>query len=203
MGEPVEVENKVEESRPVLQLKKNEERRIRAGHLWVFSNEVDTKVSPLIDFKPGQLVEIVNYRGKSLGNGYVNPGSLICARLISRNPKRSLSMSLLLDRLKIALSLRERIYPQPYYRLIYGESDGLPGLVVDRYENILVVQISTAGMECMKLDIVTALEKVIAPSAILLRNDSPIRELEGLSCYVETIFGDVPDKIQLEENGCL
>jgi 23S rRNA (cytosine1962-C5)-methyltransferase len=202
MGSPVEIENKPEKSMPVLQLKKNEERRLRAGHLWVFSNEVDTKASPLNGFKPGQLVEIVNSRGKSLGNGYVNPKSLICARLISRNPRRSLSMSLLIDRLKLALSLRERIYQKPFYRLVYGESDGLPGLIVDRYEDILVVQISTAGMECMKLDIVTALEKVIAPSAIVLRNDSAIRELEGLDRYVETVFGEVPDKIQLEENGC-
>ena len=192
----------VDHPMPSLRLKKNEDRRLRAGHLWVFSNEVNVKETPLSSFEPGQIIEIHDSRGKSLGTGYVNPGSLICARLVNRNPNRPLSVSLLVERLKQALSIREQIYLKPYYRLVYGEADGLPGLVVDRYADILVMQITTAGMERMKLDIVTALEKVVGPSAILLRNDNSIREMEGLDTYVETIFGTVPEKVQLEENGC-
>jgi len=188
-------------SYPVLKLKKNEERRIRAGHLWVFSNEVDSAQTPFDQFEAGQLVELQAYTGKSLGIAYVNPASLICARLLSRDPKHPPSESLLVHRIKVALSLRQRFFPQPYYRLVYGESDFLPGLVVDRFDDVLVVQITTAGMEVMKLDVIAALEKVIRPRAILLRNDSPAREREGLPLYVDSVLGDVPEEVQVEDSG--
>jgi len=188
-------------SYPVLKLKKNEERRIRAGHLWVFSNEVDSAQTPFGQFEAGQLVELQAYTGKSLGIAYVNPASLICARLLSRDPKHPPSESLLVHRIKVALSLRQRFFPQPYYRLVYGESDFLPGLVVDRFDDVLVVQITTAGMEVMKLDVIAALEKVIRPRAILLRNDSPAREREGLPLYVDSVLGDVPEEVQVEDSG--
>jgi 23S rRNA (cytosine1962-C5)-methyltransferase len=188
-------------SYPVLKLKKNEERRIRAGHLWVFSNEVDSGQTPFDQFQPGQLVELQASTGKSLGIAYVNPASLICARLLSRDPQHPPSESLLVHRVKVALSLRQRFFPRPYYRLVYGESDFLPGLVVDRFDDVLVVQITTAGMEAMKLDVIAALEKVIRPRAILLRNDSPAREREGLPLYVDAVLGDVPEEVQLEDSG--
>ncbi|MHB1239180.1 MAG: class I SAM-dependent rRNA methyltransferase [Gammaproteobacteria bacterium] len=187
---------------PALRLKSHEERRLRAGHLWVFSNEVDVVQTPLTDFSPGQAVELQAHNGKPLGTGYVNPHSLICARLVSRDAHHPLDRSLLVHRLKVALSLRERLYPSPHYRLVHGEADGLPGLVVDRYGQILVAQFSTAGIERMREDVVTALCKVLAPQGILLRNDSPIRALEGLESYVEVAHGAVPDAVILEENGC-
>ncbi len=182
-------------------LKKSEERRLRAGHLWVFSNEVDVKRTPLTDFAPGQPVLIQAGDGKPIGTGYVNPHSLICARLVSRDPRHVLDRSLLVHRLNIALSLRERLFPQPYYRLVHGESDGLPGLVVDRYGDVLVVQLNTAGMEFVREEVVAALEKVLRPSAILLRNDSSGRALEGLEAYVAPALGEVPEAVELEENG--
>ncbi len=186
---------------PVLKLKKNEQRRIRSGHLWIFSNEVDTERTPFEGFQPGQLVDVQASDGKSLGVAYVNPASLICARIMTRDPKHPPSESLLVHRVKIALSLRERFFEAPYYRLIYGESDFLPGLVVDRFDHVLVVQITTAGMEMMKNDIIAALEKVLRPKAILLRNDSPAREREGLPPYVETVLGEVPEQVQLQDAG--
>ena len=188
---------------PALKLKKNEERRIRAGHLWVFSNEVDNGQTPFDQFESGQLVEVQANSGKSLGIAYVNPASLICARILSRDPKHPPSESLLVHRVKVALSLRQRFFDKPFYRLIYGESDFLPGLVVDRFDDILVVQITTAGMERMKLDVIAALEKVLRPGAILLRNDSPAREREGLPMYVEDVLGEVPEQVQLEDAGVL
>jgi 23S rRNA (cytosine1962-C5)-methyltransferase len=188
-------------SYPVLKLKKNEHRRIRSGHLWVFSNEVDTQQTPFEIYQPGQLVDIQASNGKSLGIAYVNPASLICARLLSRDPKHPPSESLLVHRVKIALSLRERFFKAPCYRLIYGESDFLPGLVVDRFNDVLVVQISTAGMELMKNDIIAALEKVLRPRAILLRNDGSAREREGLELYVKTVLGDVPEQVRLQDAG--
>jgi len=181
-------------------LKKSEERRIRAGHLWVFSNEVDTKITPLTGFEPGQAVEIKDANQKFLGNGYINPHSLICARLVSRDAKYALGRSLLIDRLNIALSLRNRLFDKPYYRLVFGEGDGLPGLVVDRFGDVLVAQITTAGMEQHKEDIVAALQKVLKPTAILFRNDVGIRELEGLDSYVEHALDHQPDQIEIIEN---
>ncbi|MFA7594692.1 MAG: class I SAM-dependent rRNA methyltransferase, partial [Thiohalobacteraceae bacterium] len=183
-----------------LRLKKNEERRLRAGHLWVYSNEVDTARTPLTAFAPGQPVRIEAANGKPLGTGYVNPHSLICARLVSRDPGHVLDRSLLVHRLNVALSLRERLYARPYYRLVHGEGDALPGLIVDRYGDVLVVQLTTAGMEQVRDALIDALEKVLKPTGILLRNDSPVRALEGLHNYVEEI-GRVPPQVDLEENG--
>ena len=184
-----------------LRLNKNEDRRLRAGHVWVFSNEVDTRATPLAQFQPGDPVLIEDAAGHVLGSGYVNPHALICARLVSRDPKYILDQSLLTHRLNIALSLRERLFDAPYYRLAFGDSDGLPGLVVDRYGDVLVAQITTAGMERLKSEIVAALVKVVAPRAILFRNDTATRELEGLASYVETAHGEAPETIVLEENG--
>jgi len=185
----------------VLRLKKNEERRLRAGHLWVFSNEVDVAETPLTDFEPGEAVEIQARGGKPLGTGYVNPNSLICARLCSRDRRHAFDESLLVHRLKVALSLRERLYDEPCYRLLNGEGDLLPGLVVDRYGDWLVVQITTAGIERLRDAVVAALVKVLAPRGVLLRNDVAVRELEGLPRYVEVAYGEVPERVELCEGG--
>lgn len=183
-----------------LRLKKDEERRLRAGHLWVYSNEVDTRATPLKDFQPGQQVQLLGHNGKILGNGYVNPNSLICARLVSRDPAHVLDRSLLVHRLNVALALRERLFATPHYRLVYGESDQLPGLVIDRYGEVCVVQCTTAGMEVVKEQVLEALDKVLRPQGVVLRADSPVRQLEGLDAYQETI-GSVPDSVTVEENG--
>jgi 23S rRNA (cytosine1962-C5)-methyltransferase len=183
-----------------LRLKKQEERRLRAGHLWIYSNEVDATATPLGQFAPGQAVVIEAHNGKPLGSGYVNPHSLICARLVSRDPAQHLDRSLLVHRLNVALSLRERLFAAPFYRLVYGEADGLPGLVVDRYGDVLVAQFTTAGMELARDAVLAALDKVLKPRAVLLRNDGSTRELEGLTSYVEAI-GEVPETITLEEHG--
>ena len=184
---------------PPLILNANAERRLRAGHVWIYSNEVDTAKSPLKNYEAGQQVRVLQANGKELGVAYINPHTLICARLISKD--HLLDKSLLVHRLNIALSLRERIFGEPYYRLVYGDSDGLSGLVVDRFGDYLVVQINTAGMEKVKEDIVTALVQVIKPKGILLKNDSRVRESEGLTDYVEVAFGEVPQEVELIENG--
>ncbi|MCV6614835.1 MAG: RlmI/RlmK family 23S rRNA methyltransferase, partial [Cellvibrionaceae bacterium] len=165
------------ESFPTLQLKSNADRRLKQGHLWIYSNEIDTTASPLTGFSAGQQAEVVNKAGKSMGIATLNPNGLICARLVSRQRKYPLDKSLLVHRIKQALALRDTAFNGPYYRLIYGDSDLLPGLVVDRFGDYLVVQISTAGMECVKQEIVTALQQVLKPTAILLRNDHSGRAL--------------------------
>jgi len=184
-----------------LSLKKECESRLKTGHCWVYSNEIDTHKTPLQSLLPGQPVDILTDRGRWLGSGYANPHSLICARLVSRDSKHPLNASLLVHRLKIALSLRERLFRKPYYRLLFGESDGLPGLVADRFGDVVVVQINTAGMERFKADIVSAIDKVLKPACVIMRNDAAIRESEGLERYVEVVLGSVPDSLAVEENG--
>ena len=184
-----------------LRLKKHEDRRLHAGHTWVFSNEVDTKVTPLDAFEPGEPCLIEASNGKALGTGYVNPHTLISARLVSRDPALVLDRSLIVHRLNIALSLRMRLFERPYYRLVFGDADNLPGLVVDRFDDVLVVQLTTAGMERARAEVIAALEKVIKPRAILLRNDSSSRALENLPSYVEEALGTVPEWVSVEENG--
>lgn len=187
-------------SLPELRLKKNEDRRLRAGHAWVYSNEVDTKQTPLKEFSVGQWCHVTNNRGRVLGTAYVNPNTLICARLVSRFENQTLTLNKLVEKIQLALNLRERLFPVPCYRLIFGEGDSLPGLVVDRYHDILVVQITTAGMNNIQDDIIQALSDVIKPRTILLRNDSSSRELEGLELYSKTVLGELPEFVELEEN---
>ncbi|MCG6861033.1 MAG: class I SAM-dependent rRNA methyltransferase [Chromatiaceae bacterium] len=186
---------------PSLRLKKDQERRLLAGHCWIFSNEVDTRATALKAFDPGQPVQVLSHRGRWLGQGYVNPNSLICARILTRRRKQPLSPTFWLERIRTALELRERLYAHPFYRLIFGESDGLPGLTVDRYGDLLAVQITTAGMERVRVEVLTALEHVLRPKAIVLRNDTQVRELEGLPQGVETVLGEAPDDLELQEAG--
>lgn len=183
-----------------LRLKKREERRLKSGHLWVYSNEVDVKATPLTDFEPGQQVEVVDYRGNVLGSAYLNPNSLICARLFSHQAGMVLDAELIRHRLQRALQFRSELFAAPHYRLIYGESDGLPGLVVDRFDQILVVQISTFGMETLKQEILQVLDETLHPAVIYLRNDSSVRELEGLECYTEVAKGELPSRMEVVEN---
>lgn len=185
---------------PVLALKRNEDRRLRAGHLWVYSNEVDNRKTPLSAFAPGAMAVIQSATGKTLGAGYVNPHSLICARLLSRKPRTRFDTAFFLRRLASALALRETLYAAPCYRLVFGEGDALPGLVIDRYGEVCVVQITTAGMEALREPVLEALTQLLAPAAILLLNDSPMRGLEGLARENERI-GNVPDSVALEEGG--
>ena len=184
-----------------LRLRSKADRRLRFGHLWIYSNEVDVKSTPLKSFDIGEVVQVVNDKGKSLGTAYVNPNSLICGRLISRDSDYTLDKSLLVHRINVALGLRDYLFDQPYYRLIYGDSDLLPGLVVDRFGDILVVQTATAGMERVKGDIVDALVQVLNPKGILLKNNGSGRQLEELPEYIEVAHGSVPELVSLEENG--
>lgn len=183
-----------------LRLAKNEDKRLRAGHLWIYSNEVDTQQTPLKNLAPGEHVLIENAQGKVLGTAYVNPHSLICARLLTRD-ETPFDRSMIVHRLNIALSLREAFFREPYYRLVYGESDLLPGLIVDRFGEHLSVQLNTAGMEAMREDIIAALIKVLKPASIVFRNEAGVRALEGLPSETEAVFGQPPDEVQLIENG--
>jgi 23S rRNA (cytosine1962-C5)-methyltransferase len=184
---------------PVLRLKRNEDRRLHAGHLWIFSNEIDTGQSPLPKFKAGEVVRVLAHNDRALGLAYVNPKSLIAARMLET--WKIPDTAWLLARIRLALALRDRLYAKPYYRLVYGESDGLPGLVIDRFGSSCVVQIGTAGMEQLKPKIQEALGKAFKCDAILFKNDSSAREMEGLPGYVETAQGNFDKPALVVEDG--
>jgi 23S rRNA (cytosine1962-C5)-methyltransferase len=184
---------------PVLRLKRNEDRRLHAGHLWIFSNEIDTSQTPLPKFKAGELVRVLAHNDRALGLAYVNPKSLIAARMLET--WKIPDTAWLAARIRAAMTLRDRLYPKPYYRLVYGESDGLPGLVVDRYGTSCVAQIGTAGMERLKPQIQEALSQVLRCEAVLFKNDSAAREMEGLPGYVEVVKGSFDAPALVIEDG--
>lgn len=185
----------------LLRLKKGEDRRIRNGHPWIFSNEIDAKTTPLKSFSPGQQVIVQAADNTMLGVAYINPHSLICARLFSTDINTNLDAAFFEHAIRRALATREKIFNAPFYRLIFSEADQLPGLVIDRYNDIIVLQMNTAGIDQHKSTLVEALRSVLPDTkAIILRNDSSIRTQEGLDTYVETAYGSAPDTILLEEN---
>jgi 23S rRNA (cytosine1962-C5)-methyltransferase len=186
---------------PSIRLKKNEERRLRGGHLWIFSNEVDIAATPLRTFGAGDLAIVESSRGQVQGIAYVNPASLICARLLTRDVHAAIDRTFFERRLTRALQLRERLFSRPFYRLAYGESDGLPGVVVDRFGDVFVVQTNTAGMERLQEPLAAAIEARFAPKAIVVKNTSSLRALEGLETYTSILRGTLDGPVEIEENG--
>ncbi|MGE3104570.1 MAG: class I SAM-dependent rRNA methyltransferase, partial [Lysobacterales bacterium] len=186
---------------PVLFLRRGEDDRLRQGHLWVYSNEVDSARSPLSAFAPGEIAAISDAGGRVIGLGYVNPQALICARLLERGARHPIGRSLIVHRLQVALALRERLYPEPFYRLVFGEADGLPGLVLDRFDDVIVGQIGTLGMEQLKADVVEAVVKVLKPRTMVWKNRGSVRALEGLPEYFETAVGTLDARSRVVEAG--
>lgn len=186
-------------SLPVIRLRPREGRRVKAGAPWVFSNEIvmDGGAKSLA---PGTKVTLEGDKGEALGTGYFNPKSLIAVRLMAP-AGMELSRDFLAGRLKRALALRERLFDAPYYRLVHAEGDGLPGLVIDRFGATFSLQITTAGMEGMLDDVLTALDEVLSPDCVVLRNDTQARSLEGLGSYVKAAKGEIPPRVAVEENG--
>lgn len=184
-----------------LWLNKGEERRLRAGHLWIFGNEVDGKRSPLSAFAPGEAVTVCDARGGVIGSAFVNPHSLICARLYSRTPDTELDADLLRQRLQAALALRTHLFDRPFYRLCHGEGDLLPGLIIDRFGDHLTLQLGTAGMESRRHLLAECLDELLHPASLLWDNDLASRSLEGLS-RENILNGPVPRRLELPENGC-
>jgi len=187
---------------PPLKLKKNEDKRLRGGHLWVFSNEVDNKATPLGDFTPGEIVTVTSHIDKPIGNAYINPHSLICARIFSRDKNQHLDSQFLQTRFKQAQSLRDEYFAEPYYRLAFSEADMIPGVIIDRFGQSVVVQISTLGMELRQADIIASIEANLQPETIIVNNQTRIRELEGLECYSKIALGNPGEYLEVNENNC-
>ena len=188
-----------QKKKPSVLLRAGEDRRVRAGHPWVFSNEIlmdaETRALP-----PGTLAVLRAPGGEALGLVTFNPHSLIAARVLTTNPEASVDALFLGRRLAQAVALRDRLIGVPYYRLIHAEADGLPGVIVDRFGDALVVQVNTAGMEALTPVLLEALEAELSPRIIVLKNDSPVRELEGLKRDVSVAKGDASGTVELIEN---
>lgn len=182
-----------------LTLRPGHDRRIRAGHPWVFSNEVEKLDG---DPSPGDAVEIAAANGESLGTAYYNPHSLISARILSRQCESIDTIEFFHQRLTRAFRYRHSLYgDRRALRLVYGEADGLPGLIVDRYDDVLSVQFLTLGIDRRREPILAALRQLCHPTAIVARNDVAVREYEGLPQEVEVLYGELPANVTVTENG--
>lgn len=176
----------------------NRTSRILAGHLWVFSNELATSPKR---FTPGALVELTDKRGTFLGVGYVNPHSLISIRILTRQ-REDINEAFFKRRIESALDYRRRVLGQKdSFRAVFSESDLLPGLVVDKFDDCLSVQFLTLGMEALGDMVIKALDGIFSPSTIVLRNDSSIRTLEGLPLEKKLMKGDLDKLPVMEEDG--
>ena len=186
--------------RPVVALRPGAHRRVLGGHPWVYSNEVrmDRAAKAL---EPGGLVRLESHDGRALGTAMFNPKPLISARLLSRDPEAVIDRGFLAERLARALALREHLFGAPFYRLVHAEADGLPGTIIDRFGPAVVAQINTAGMERLLPDLLAALDEVLNPEVVLLRNEGAARTLEGLDSYTRYAKGGLDGPVELTENG--
>lgn len=183
----------------VLYLKKGEERRLLAGHAWVYANEVARIEGK---DKNGALAEVRAHDGRFIGRGYINHLSKILVRIFLRSEAEE-EAAALERRIRAAVSLRQTLYGEDNdcCRLIFAEADDLPALIVDRYGDVLVCELLSLGMDKRRELIADILERVCAPRGIYLRGDAPVRRKEGLPLENGVLRGDVPDTVVVHENG--
>ncbi|HEY7611215.1 MAG TPA: class I SAM-dependent rRNA methyltransferase [Alphaproteobacteria bacterium] len=186
--------------RPLLRLLPGRDKRLRAGSPWVYSNEIalgaEAKKLP-----PGAPVRLETAEGKPLGVATFNLHALIAARLYDRDPAAALDADWFAERLRRALKLREKFFQKPLYRLVHAEGDSLPGFIADRFGEVSVVQANTAGAELLLPAFAEALERTLGPKAIVLRNDSAGRALEGLKEEIKLLSGSIEGPIEIEDRG--
>ncbi len=174
--------------RPILRLNPGQGRRLRSGSPWVFSNEIAMKPE-YRQIPPGDLVRIEGDDGVRFGTFMFNPHSLIAARQLDRDPAAEIDAAWVRQRLKSAIGLRQRVCATPFHRMVHAEADRLPGLVIDRYDDVAVMQANTAGMDRLTSLIVEALTDLLPLRAVVARNDSPARRQEGLAEEVSLLVG--------------
>lgn len=180
-------------------LERNRKKRLEQGHPWVYAGEVAS-----VEGNPeaGGLVDVLNHQGRFLAVGYYNPASQIRVRIVSQGPLAVMDTAFFVERFTNCLQHRERFLPgADAYRLVYGEADFLPGLIVDRFGDILVVQLLTLGMDKRRTEIVEALVQVMAPRGIYERSDVSVRELEGMEQTTGVLYGECPRHVTVSENG--
>lgn len=179
-------------------LKKKIQNRVLLGHPWIFGNEVgqiDGEVTP------GDIVDVFTHTGVFVGRGYINPQSQILVRLLTRDKNEQINDGFFLNRIQKAWDYRKKIGYVENCRLVFGEADELPALVIDKFNDYLVIQTLALGIDRWKPAIVAALEKIFSPKGIYERNDVPVRELEGLPQQKGFLSTPFDTNIILKENG--
>jgi 23S rRNA (cytosine1962-C5)-methyltransferase len=180
-------------------LDRKRKKRIEQGHPWIFQNEVERIDG---EYTPGDLVQVVTHQGQFLAVGYINPNSQIAVRIVSYTPLEEMDQSFFVERLRKASEHRTRFVENTNaYRVVFGEADFLPGLVVDKYADVLVIQIMSLGMDIRRETIVAALAEVFKPQGIYERSDVPVRRLEGLELQTGVLHGECPRYVRIQENG--
>jgi 23S rRNA (cytosine1962-C5)-methyltransferase len=185
---------------PTIHMQAGRERRVQHGHPWVYSNEVQMDATAKA-VTPGSPVRLLEASGKPLGVATFNPHTLIAARLLSPDPATRIDHAFFADRLKRAAALRQRLFDRPYYRVVHAEADGLPGLIVDQFGDVVTVQANSVFMDRHTDMILAAIDEILAPRALILRNDGTQRALEGLAEETRLVKGVIDGPIRLEENG--
>ena len=188
---------------PTASLKPHRAENLANGHLWIFSGALQ---QPPHWIEPGGLVDVKSATGQFVARGYYNPRTDIAIRILTRDREEEIDLAFLRRRVRLALELREVFDPEVTnaYRLVNAEGDGLPGLVVDRYAEVLVVQIHTAGMERLQPLLIDALLSEMRTRGILLRNDGQARQREGLAVEEPVVAaGAVPTRVTVRENNVL
>jgi 23S rRNA (cytosine1962-C5)-methyltransferase len=188
------------DSRPAVSLNPGAEKRVLAGHPWVYSNEIDMNEAAKA-LPAGTLVTLQRADRRRLGAAMFNPHSLIAARILSRDPNVEINARFFERRLQRALKLRERLVGAPYYRLAHAEADGLPGTVIDRFGDVVVAEINSAGIDNLADILAEAIDAVLKPATILLRGEGAARKMEGLESMSRLAKGTLEGPIELQENG--
>jgi 23S rRNA (cytosine1962-C5)-methyltransferase len=189
-------------TRPTVALLPAPHKRAESGHPWIYSNEVQMDDAARA-LPPGTLVTLRRADGTAFGVAMFNPRSLLAARLLDRDAGRAIGRRFFGRRIERALRLRQQLFEQPFYRLVHAEADGLPGLVVDRFDDVLVVQANAAGMARLEPLVLDMLAGILHPRAIVLRNDSSARVQEGLLTEIRVAVGALDTRVLLIENGAL
>jgi 23S rRNA (cytosine1962-C5)-methyltransferase len=174
-------------------------RRLKLGYPWVFRSEViNARESEKLP--PGQIVDFVRDKGDFVARGFFNPKPQLVGRVMTQQSRQKIDGDFVFHLIDVALKFRDKLYSQPFYRLIHAESDGLPGLIIDRYGDVAVCQVNTAGMDALYPHVEAALKTLLKPRAIILKNDTAARELEVLEQVVKVAHGDAPADLQIIEN---
>ena len=179
-------------------LKPGKEKRVYTLHPWIFKSDIDQVDAQCL---PGDTVDIMSSKGRFLARGYYNPNSQIALRIMTYHEDEAVDRALIFRRIHEAVEYRRSFADLKSCRVVFAESDRLPALIVDAFDDILVLQCLALGMERFKQDVVDALVEELHPRGIWERNDVPVRRLEGLDMCTGLLYGEVPDRVQMVENG--
>lgn len=182
-------------------LNKKISRRVELGHPWIFANEVNTGKALDAAAKAGEIVNVYTHDKKFVGRGYINPKSQIMVRLLTRDKEETINDDFFIKRIKAAWDYRQKIGYTENCRLVYGEADDMPQLIIDKFNDYFVIQTLALGMDVWKPAIVKALETIFSPKGIYERNDVPVRELEGMDQRKGFLSEEFDTSIIISENG--